>query len=134
MTAEIDGFRLWLRIHADVEDLRRDLVREVLRLEDDGTELKTTFSDEDHLVYQFQSDAILAEVEEIERWQRPEFKAAVNWMKGQSLSAFRSLRDAGLGTGICLVAYFGLLPKEFLDQVRRLGLDLWVYNASQDRP
>jgi hypothetical protein len=131
-------FRVFLRIYPGESNLNVERAKEILRIAETDPAFQSTFLDEDDeiMVLVFNSGEPLHgdppmtddELGEIEKWQKPEFRVAGQWFRERTSFDFKRLTETGLRADFCVKAYNGLVPRVILEELVRLGIDIWIFS------
>jgi hypothetical protein len=124
---------LLLRVHAKTGELNAERVRRELRLVDEDPRIVVCRFDEDEGVSSIEfSGSPPLETIEVSRWQKSEFRNAVQWLRPRSADAVRQLRNAGLEVDLCIGQYTaGPVPIELIKELARLELGLYIVSLPE---
>src|SRR5260370_27803625 len=126
-TSELDRHpsTVLFRIHAYTKDLDIPLVRSILAKTTDNPLIRRQYEDEHDGIagIEFRDGPSFQTWSEIEQWQRPVFRNAVEWLKTKSEKEIVALHEAGLQADVCIIPQLGKIPRELLQEIVRLKLD-----------
>src|SRR5882672_8533393 len=80
------GTKVKLRIHPDTQDLNVTWAKDILGLSEDDPAISRVFvyRDEGVVGCDFRNGEELVNLEDVQRWQRPVFRLATEWLKVKS--------------------------------------------------
>lgn len=119
---------LLIRIHAGKADLDFAQARRILEWREDDPALAETYADEDEGVAggHFAAGEGSGHGRGGSRLAKAGFRNATDWLRQRTPDQIRSVREKGMNIDICIVGHSGPVPGDFLREVVRLELDLWI--------
>jgi hypothetical protein len=124
-----------LRIHAREKGLDVTWAKGIIALAEDHSAVKRVFAyrDEGVVGCDFMNGEQLSSLDQVERWQRPVFRVATEWLRTKSKDQFRILNDAGSRADLLVSGYEGYIPADLLKEIVRLEIDLIVVGKPRDK-